>query len=324
MNSKKNNSKLVVVILLNYNQNEYTVKCAESLLLSDYSNYKILLIDNGSNQENYQKLILGLPKDERILLKRLEKNIGYIKGINLGFAESLLLNPYYFLVMNNDTIIDQYAISELVQVSEKNQDLARVTGKVYHYDRPDELQFIGFKETKQKGNMTYERFGVNELDSGQYENEIKLDMMDDIFVLQPVKLYVKIGGYNTYFWGSGGNVDISIRAVKEGYDLIYSPKAKLWHKGSVSFGGRDMNPKMAYWSIQGKLILRYLHQSKIKFIFSYIRIWMSVLRTQIKSVYLKLFKGRNISDYANAKLKAVFYFHRWLRIKNENDGYNPY
>ena len=46
-------NKKVVVITLNYNQNDYTIKCINSLLNSNYNNFNILLIDNGSTEENY-------------------------------------------------------------------------------------------------------------------------------------------------------------------------------------------------------------------------------------------------------------------------------
>ena len=41
----------VLIITLNYNQSEYTLKCIDSILMSDYDNFSILLIDNGSSEE---------------------------------------------------------------------------------------------------------------------------------------------------------------------------------------------------------------------------------------------------------------------------------
>ena len=44
---------MVVIITLNYNQNGYTLKCIESVLKSSYTNFKLLLIDNGSSAEKF-------------------------------------------------------------------------------------------------------------------------------------------------------------------------------------------------------------------------------------------------------------------------------
>lgn len=314
---------LVVVILLNYNQNEYTLKCVDSLLKSDYKNFRVFLIDNGSTKKNADQLAQELPKDNRLIYKQIENNIGYGKGSNYGMAEGMKLNPGYFLMMNNDTIIDDKAISELVKTSQDYHDRALVTGKVYHYDEPDKLQFVGFKSVKKK-SLAFVRMGLDEVDNGQYDKVVESDMIDDIFVLHSAHVYRKVGGYSPYFWINGVNIDRALRAMDEGFKLIYTPKAKLWHKGSVSIGGREMNPKIAFWSIQSRLMIRYLHLNKRSFIFYYLRIFFNdISRTYIKSQYLKIFKGVDNSQYAEAKLKGLLYFNKWVFVKNENTGYSP-
>ncbi|MDN3643379.1 glycosyltransferase family 2 protein [Lutimonas halocynthiae] len=314
---------LVVVVLLNYNQNDYTLKCIESLLKSDYNNFKIYLIDNGSTVENEMELSRKLPKDNRLVYTVLKDNIGYGKGTNYILDKALECDPQYYLIMNNDTIIDKGAIKELVSTSKEYNDEALVTGKVYHYDQPEKLQFVGFRYINKK-NLSYVRMGVDEVDNGQYEGTVERDMIDDIFVLHSAKVYKKIGGYSPYFWVNGVNIDRALRAMENGFKLVYTSKAILWHKGSVSIGGRDKNPKIGFWDVQSKLMIRYIHLSKSRFLSSYFRILFNdVSRTYIKSKYYKWFKGEDFTEYANAKFKGLFYFNRWVVLKNENTGYIP-
>ena len=61
----------VIVVTLNYNQNQYTLYCINSLLKSDYNNFQILLIDNGSTEKNYADLEHKLPNDTRLVLRRI-------------------------------------------------------------------------------------------------------------------------------------------------------------------------------------------------------------------------------------------------------------
>ena len=198
-----------------------------------------------------------------------------------------------------------------------------MTGKVYHYDDPNRLQFIGSRYTNKK-QLVRKSLGVDELDSGQYDKVEERDMIDDIFWLFSAKLYNKIGGYSTYFWFNSEQADFALRAKKENYKLIFTPKAKLWHKGSVSVGGRDANPRLAYWTIQSKLILKYLHLNRINFIRFYFNTLISILRTFLKSIYYKIFKKEDLFRYALAKYKGLIYFNKWLIKKNENTGYNPF
>lgn len=316
------NSK-IIIITLNYNQNNYTIKCIDSLLSSEYSNFKILLIDNGSTKENYTFLRSNLPRDNRLELIRIEENRGYVGGVNYGLETGAKLNPDYFLVMNNDTIIDKYAIKELVKTCKDYNNKAIITGKVYHYDNPNKLQDIGYAYNNEK-RLQFNRVGFNEIDKGQYNKIAERDMLDDVFWLLPKRLFEKIGGYSPYFWFNAEQADFALKAKKAGYKLIFTPKAKLWHKGSVSIGGREKNPKLAYWHIQSTLILRYRHLSKNQFIIHYFEVLKGIFATYLK-MSLKYLQGKEHSFmYAKAKLMGLMYFNKWLFIRNENTGYIPF
>lgn len=315
--------EVVNVIMLNYNQTDYSVKSVESVLDSNYSNLYVTLIDNGSSIENYSKLVNDLPKDKRLNVIRLELNIGYVGGINLGLETSKSKNPEYILVMNNDTIIDRESITVLVGACKSANNNAIVSGKVYHYNEPDKLQDIGYVLIN-KRRLIYNRIGFNEIDTGQHEQEVERDLLDDVYWLFHIDLYKAIGGYSHYFWFNSEQADFALRATRIGYKLIYTPKAKLWHKGSVTIGGRERNPKLAYYHLQSTLIFRYLHLSKFYFfIFLVITIY-NVSATLIKDLFRVCMRKNNDIDYAKAKLLGMLYFFKWLLYKNENDGYNPF
>ena len=305
------NSDKTVIITLNYNQNDYTIKCIDSILKSRYDNFLLFVIDNGSTQDNLHDLLNKLPKDDRLIFKKVKENRGYVGGINFGLEEGIKLNPDNFLIMNNDTIIDKYAIDELLKTYKDFDKKVIVTGKVYHYDDPNRLQFIGSRYTNKK-QLVRKSLGVDELDSGQYDKVEERDMIDDIFWLFSAKLYNKIGGYSTYFWFNSEQADFALRAKKENYKLIFTPKAKLWHKGSVSVGGRDANPRLAYWTIQSKLILKYLHLNRINFIRFYFNTLISILTVGFITLLLlliinlfKVYKLKKRIKFLEEELKKI-------------------
>jgi GT2 family glycosyltransferase len=313
----------VVAITLNYNQNDYTIKFVDSLLESDHLNLILLLVDNGSTEKNYQELESLLPKDPRIILKRIFNNMGYVGGINYGLEQAILLDPDYFLIINNDTKIGEKSLSELVKTCKIYNDKAIVSGKVYHYEESNKLQDIGYIFSN-RTQLIIKRIGVNEIDQGQYDKLEERDLLDDVYWLFPRELYLSIGGYSPYFWFNAEQADFAIRAKKLGYKLIYTPDAKLWHKGSVSIGGRNMNPKLAYWDIQSSLILRHLHLNKYQFMLFFFSITESILRSYFKCV-INIFRGKKASfKYPNAKLFGMLYYLRWIFIKNTNSGANPF
>jgi len=312
----------VVVITLNYNQNEYTLKCIDSLIDSKYINFKILLIDNGSDIESFNTLKDSIPANNNIQLLRIEENIGYVGGINFGLKETVKLNPDFCIIMNNDTIIDQYAIEELVNASFKYSN-SIITGKVYHYNDPQRFQYTG-QQIINKSILKYEKIGFNEIDIGQYDTNMERDMIDDIFWIFPFELYKQIGGYSEYFWFNNEQADFALRAKQIGYKLIYAHKAKLWHKGSVSVGGKNNNPALVYWGLSASLIFRFIHLNKFNFWKYYFVVIISIVSTYIKAIFFFLLKNESKFKYANAKMGGLKYFNKWLIKRNVNTGKNPF
>ena len=312
----------VVVIAVNYNQDQYTVDCIRSVLKSNYNNYHVILVDNGSRQDILQYITNNLDTDTTLTIEVLPENLGYVGGINYGLAAGGKFNPDYYLIMNNDTLIDSDSMSELVKVAEKYNGKAIVSGKVYHYDDKDTLQYIGQSIDPNGGlNQTSIVKNAREKDIGQYEEEMEMGMLDDIFWLMPSSLYKEIGGYSEYFFLYGEQNDYAFRAKKEGYKLIYTPKAKLWHKGGVSTcDGDHKSPKIEYWTSMAalKLAVLYLPEKEArKFCFRW------PLLKFLKAIVL-LVQGKTGLANIKAIVLARRHFKCWNIIRYKDNGYNPF
>jgi hypothetical protein len=311
----------VCAITLNLNQNEYSIKCVESLLKTDYKNLLILLIDNGSTNNNYQELRNGLPKDDRIILHRLEKNLGYVGGINYGLRESLRIKPDYYLIMNNDTIIDSEAIKELVNCCKRYDNKAIITGKIFYYNNPTIIQTVGNK-FKNKRTFEIHMVGNGEKDVGQYDKEEERDMIDDIFWLFPAKLFEVIGYYSAWYGFGFEQADFAQKAKNNDYKLIYTPKAKLQHKINATVGHDIRTPYKAFWSIQGHLMFKWSYISKDAFIKSYFLTSLEIL-SAFRYDILHIFNKKIDRRFAYAKLIGFLRFHLWTILKMPCDRYIP-
>jgi len=283
------------------------------------------LIDNGSTPENYKELCAKAPDDDRLKIIRLEENRGYVGGVNYGLEQAELHNPDYYLVMNNDTLMDGAAISGLVTCAEKHEQHAIVSGKVYNYDGTDTLQFIGNAHQEKGGILDFKAVVKNrrEEDTGQYDQEMEMAMLDDIFWLIPKKIFDTVGLYSTYFFLYGEQTDYALRAVTAGFKLVYTPNAKLWHKGGITTdGGKKwlQSPKVEYWGMMAVLKLSVLHFSPKQARSFYYRF---VLKTFIKKVLL-LFRGKIKFDILRSNYLAVKDFKFWNKIRYRDNGYNPY
>ena len=318
---EQNQSK-VFVIVVNYNQDQYTVDCINSLLESDYGNFQVCLIDNGSRKEVREKLECLLPDSDKLTWHPLPENLGYVGGVNYGLKEGEKVSADYYLIMNNDTLIANNSISELVACAKRHNDLAIVSGKVYNYGESDSLQYVGQAKDPNNGlNQVSLVKGKREQDVGQYEQEMEMGMLDDIFWLFPNALYKKNGGYSQYFFLYGEQNDYAFRALKAGYKLIYTPAASLWHKGGVSTcGGDKASPRIEYWTTMATLKLAVLHlsESEAKKFCSY---WP---KRKLLKMLFSIMKGQLTWLHFKSVYTANRDFKHWNAVRYNDNGYNPF
>jgi GT2 family glycosyltransferase len=322
LGSRNKTSPLVSVITINYNHSELTSACVHSILSSEYCNYFIVVIDNGSTREDYENLRLMIEHDE-IKILRIENNVGYVGGINHGLSYASGYNPDYYLIMNNDTLLDKKAIKSLVETAVKYGDKAIVSGKVYNMDEPNTLQYIGQKcLSLNKFEFPAYVEGMREEDTGQYDKEMEMGMLDDIFWILPAVIFNEVGLYSTDFFLYGEQNDYALRAVKKGFRLIYTPDAKIWHHlHMTTSSGELMSKKVLYWQSFATLMLAFRHLSRFYFLRLYLKSTAYLILDYFKAI---LNKDKAKRGFYLARLSGVFNFSLWLFHRKPNTGFNPY
>ncbi len=315
-----NRQPLVAVVTVNWNTAKETLQCVDSVLKSDYSNLSLLVVDNGSRPGELGILQSGLPP--KVELLALDKNYGYVGGVNRGLKRAEELLPEYYLVMNNDTVLDQAAVSELVKAAARQQNNCIVTGIVYDYHQPEIIQQTGSKCINRR-RLVYEPLHRNVRDPGLLEEDVEMDMIDDVFWLLPRSVIKKVGYYCNHFWFNDEQADYALRAIKTGFKLMFTPKAKLWHRGSLSIGGKARNPVRAYFDLKARLLLRYRHLNRIDFTGYYLSVVASLIKASIK-ILIKCMLNKEADWKAiEARFLGFRDFNKWMFNKQPDTGAYP-
>jgi GT2 family glycosyltransferase len=239
----------VFIITLNWNGKDDTLECLASLKILDYPNYVIVVVDNGSIDGSAPAIRAKFPE---VIVIENKENLGYAKGFNTGLKYAFEQGADYFLILNNDTIVDPQAISELVKAAQKHEKIGFVTGKVYWYAKPDVLQTVGRSSDpdKLRGRLV----GMGEVDLGQYQDEQEYDFVDDVFLLVSRQVYESVGGYDSHFFLYFEETDWCARVRKAGYSILFTPKARIWHKGNIGGASIDLNPLRHYYLTRNEII----------------------------------------------------------------------
>lgn len=221
--------KKVGIVILNWNGGEFTIPCIESVKQSDYRNWKLVVIDNGSIDGSPEKITRLFPD---VHLIRNPVNMGFAKATNQGIAWVLEHGADYALILNNDTQIDPSMISHLVQTASACDDEAAVSPKMYQAANPDRLWFAHGRGSLWTGIFSNPAY--NKVDNGQFESIRSMDFVVGCCLLIPKGIIGSVGGFDERFFVYCEDLDWSLRCRRRSIQLLYAPQAKLWHWVSTS------------------------------------------------------------------------------------------
>jgi GT2 family glycosyltransferase len=130
------NSKIAIVIL-NYMNYEDTIACVNCTLNQTYTNYEIIIVENGSPNQSYDILAFIYDSCPKVTILHSKKNLGFARGNNLGikYAKTKLKADYVF-VCNSDILYDTDLFEMIEKVDYKG--IGVITPTVYN--RKKELQ----------------------------------------------------------------------------------------------------------------------------------------------------------------------------------------
>jgi GT2 family glycosyltransferase len=277
----------ISIVILVYNNYEDTGECLNSLEKITYSNYEVILIDNGSTDGSVEKLKEEYPHHTFIFNK---ENLGFAGGVNTGIQHAIKQKADYVLLLGNDAIVDKGFLEPLVTEAENNPNTAIVGSKVYYYDRPNTINFAGGKVNLWRGGTLH--IGSGENDTGQYEQLRREEYQDGCAMMIRASAIDKLGLFDTAFFLYYEEVDFCCRARQAGYEVMNVPQSKVRHKISLTVGGSE------------SLVAIY-HTTRSKFIFmrKYARLyhWLVFFPYFVYSVVRQMLKW-TIKDREFSKL----------------------
>ncbi len=222
----------VFIVVLTWNGKEDTVACLDSLERLTYPNFKIIVVDNASNDGTSNEIQRKFPNTELIVNN---SNLRFAGGNNVGIKRAMELGAEYILLLNNDTVVEKDFLLKLVAVADAEQTIGMVGPKIYYYDNPKTIWYAGGKIEWWKGWISH--IGVREMDTGQYDNVRETDYITGCCLFVKRQVIQQIGLLDEKYYIYGEDTDWCIKASRAGFKLLYVPEAIIWHKLSVSSGG---------------------------------------------------------------------------------------
>ncbi len=250
----------IAVVILHYKHQDQTLECIGSVKKSDFDNFKIILVDNGSG-DDFSEI-----KD--ILFIKSEVNLGYSGGNNVGIESALINKCDYVLIINNDTYVDELLLKNIFKDPQVD---GIVSPKIYfapgfefhkdRYSKTDLSNVIWYAGGRiDWSNIIGMHMGVDEVDTGQFNDKKEIDFATGACMLVKKEVFEKIGMFDERYFLYLEDMDFCVRAKKAGFGITFFPQAKLWHKNAAASGGSG-----------SRLQDYYITRNRLLFAFKFLR-----------------------------------------------------
>ncbi len=225
--------KKASVIITNWNGKFLLKECVPSVIEAvkfNGSNHEIIIVDDASTDDSVIFVKSNYPQVRVIELK---KNRGFGAASNTGVVES---NNPIIILLNNDVVVKKDFIKPLIEPFYDDNVFAVGTKVLWKNKDNKETIYFG----KAEASFKYGMFRVKypwEVDSDRMEYSGVSLYAGGGFAAFDKKKFLKIGGFDEiYYPFYVEDLDLSYRAWKRGWKVLYAPQSIVFHKHQGTIG----------------------------------------------------------------------------------------
>ncbi len=253
----------VYIILINYNGYNDTIECVDSLKVITQTKFKIIVVDNKSTDNSFERLKRNLDKD--VILIEAESNNGFSAGNNIGIKYAMEHGAKYVLLLNNDTIINEDFLTPMLEFSKKNNNCGCISCRINYNDERNKIWYDG-------GNFNYYfcRTDHNNFNKeySKYTGFNETKFVSGCCMLLPINVIEKIGLMDERYFLYVEDTEYCLRIKQNGYKLYWDSNHKIYHK--VSSSTKYISRAAQFYEIRNRLLLKKTYLNPFQKITSFI------------------------------------------------------
>ncbi|WP_306544549.1 glycosyltransferase [Malikia spinosa] len=255
---KKNMTKKILILILNWNGWEDTISCCESLSKDDNTDFEVLIFDNGSTNDSVKKIKDYLNesnateskenfslynqlvevnifnhKNRIFRLISFSENLGFARGCNASAEYAKAHSFDEIMLLNNDTIVESGAIKILHEcLNSENVDL--VIPQIRYFSKPNKIWNCG-GEVSRLGKVKY--YYANSSCELLKNEKFRIGFATGCCILTKTKTFTELNGFTEKFFFGEEDVELSFRLKKSNKIALCNTAAIIYHKVGASIKG---------------------------------------------------------------------------------------
>jgi GT2 family glycosyltransferase len=243
-------------VVLNWNGCEDTLRCLSSLLAVEHPDLGIVCVDNGSSDGSQQAVRERFPQ---VVLIEADANLGYSAGNNLGLRFALDHGACWLMLVNNDATVASDVVAGFERVARARPRAGILAGKVFFADRPSTIWFAGQRVSELLGYSGRPR-GYGRPDGPRYSHAVATGRAVGALMAISRAAIEVVGLLDEELFLYVEDVDWALRARAAGFEVVFAPEARAWHRVSASTGGEAASTHTLYYGVRNTIAVLERHR----------------------------------------------------------------
>jgi hypothetical protein len=306
----KNNESLVSIIIANYNGFGFLDDCLRSVLETNYPNFDVILVDNGSEDRSFENAQMMFSSNPRIFFVKMTENLGFAVANNVGFMKS---KGDYVVFLNNDVKVDPEWLNELLKAVKSRPNIGAAQSKLLRLGKKNCIDSAGDYVTN--SGFAFSK-GRGQKDSGQF------DQIEDIFsargaaMMVERELFKAVGFFDPLYFLQYEDIDLGWRIRLRGYRIVFAPKSIVFHASGKTLSQTESS-KVLFHLYKGHLLtIIKNYELKNLFRFNPLIIIVGGLRQDIFQKNASSFLARvRVLSWLLLNLHRIIYSRRFVQTK---------
>lgn len=254
---------VLYVIILNWNHKEDLILTIDSFLNQDYSNFKIVVADNGSTDGSIEYIKMG---HADVILIENSENLGYAAGNNRAIEYALSQNADFVLLANNDIFLDNPNLISKIMDEIQSYEI----GNIGIYGIQERNYYLQNK-VESEGLLLFDDFSTPKIQFNIIRVQIAedlpypakyVDFVPGSFILIKSEVFKKCGLLDEAFFMYHEEAEFCFRAWIHNFKVVVNPSLQYYHKVAQSSGNRS--PFSIYYRLRNNYYFLFKHKRDIK------------------------------------------------------------
>lgn len=240
------------VVILNWNGRHHLEHYLPSVVAYTTGDAEVVVADNGSTDDSLVWLRATYPN---LRIIGLDRNYGFAGGYNRAIRE---VESEYVLLLNSDVEVTRGWWQPLVELLDKEADVAAVAPKLLADRRRDSFEYAGASG----GFIDYLGYpfcrgrilSSVERDEGQYDDRREIFWASGAALCCRRDVFESMGGFDEDFFAHMEEIDLQWRMQLSGWRIMVEPRSQVYHLGG---GTLPASPRKILLNHRNNLAMLY-------------------------------------------------------------------